>query len=73
MVNKKWMAQCFISLSALSFLVPSVIAQQAPDKTDTCPLTQAHLEKNNFSNQNDHEIYINHFNSVTYSIVGATN
>lgn len=46
MVNKKWIAQCCIGLSVLSFFVPSVIAQQAPDKTDTCPLTQAHLEKN---------------------------
>ncbi|MBQ4798414.1 BamA/TamA family outer membrane protein [Pseudoalteromonas sp. MMG006] len=46
MVNKKWIAQCCISLSALSFLMPSALAQQAPDKIDTCPLTQSHLDNN---------------------------
>ena len=45
MVNKKWIAQCCISLTVLSFYVPNAFAQQSSTKTDNCLVEQTDLRK----------------------------
>ncbi len=43
MVNKKWIAQCCISLTVLSSYVPNAFAQQSSMKTDNCLVEQTDL------------------------------
>ena len=46
MVSKKWIAQCCISLTVLSFYVPNTFAQQSSMKTDNCLVEQTDLSTN---------------------------